>query len=78
MSTHANGNGHQSRFRLSDTELQMLRLAILRHLSNKEIAREMTTTHQTVKNRWMRIYRKLGVRGREWAMLSAWKRGLIE
>ena len=73
-----NGNGHHSRFKLTETELQMLRLAILRHLTNKEIAREMTTTHQTVKNRWMRIYQKLGVRGREWAMLAAYKRGLIE
>jgi RNA polymerase sigma factor (sigma-70 family) len=48
--------------------------ALLRALSNKEIAQHLGVSDQTVKNQLTRLYRKIGVSGRVDLMLWAAKR----
>jgi DNA-binding NarL/FixJ family response regulator len=61
---------------LSDREMEVL-LAIVRGMSNKEIASFMGVSHQTVKNHITAILRKFGVEDRTQAVVFALKRGWV-
>ena len=62
---------------LTVREIQMLRLAAASK-SNKQIADEMETTEQTVKNRFRLLYDRLGVGDRAGAVAKALREGVIE
>jgi len=61
---------------LSPREMEILQL-ITRGLSNKEIARELGISHQTVKNHITSILRKLAVNDRTQAAVYALRRGWV-
>ena len=61
---------------LSEREHELLCLAA-RGLSNPQIAREMVLSQNTVKTHLQAIYRKLGVRDRNEAVLEAVERKLL-
>ena len=61
---------------LSAREMEVLG-QLTRGLSNKEIARELGISHQTVKNHVTAILRKLGVEDRTQAALYALRRGWV-
>lgn len=61
---------------LTDREMEILRL-IARGMSNKEIARALTISQQTVKNHMTAILRKLAVNDRTQAAVYALRRGWI-
>ena len=62
---------------LSDAEIRVLR-PLAEGLPNKEIAKELWLTEQTVKFHLTSIYRKLGVSSRAEAIRVAYQRGLVE
>lgn len=49
---------------LTPREIETVTLLLSGHSSNKKIAKIMGTTEQVVKNRFSKIYRKLGLRRR--------------
>ena len=55
---------------LTPRELEVLAL-LARHLTNRQIAEELVISSGTVKTHTLRIYRKLGVRGRQQAVARA-------
>jgi LuxR family maltose regulon positive regulatory protein len=55
---------------LTPRELEVLAL-LARHLTNRQIAEELVVSPGTVKTHTLRIYRKLGVRGRQQAVARA-------
>ena len=61
---------------LTDREMEILRL-IARGLSNKEIARALSISQQTVKNHMTAILRKLAVNDRTQAAVYALRKGWI-
>lgn len=61
---------------LSPREMQILRL-VTRGLSNKEIARELQISHQTVKNHMTAVLKKLAVEDRTQAAVFALRRGWV-
>lgn len=69
-------NGAQGSLWFGEKELLVLRL-LGQGLSNKRIAREVHVTESTVKYHLKRIFAKLGVSGREEAVLNAKARGVI-
>lgn len=62
--------------RLTPRERVMLRMAS-EGKSNQEIAEEMDTSEQVVKNRWQLIYEKVGFRNRTFAVAEAIRKGWI-
>ena len=62
--------------RLSPKESQILRLLAEGH-SNKELARQLFVTENTVETHLRRIYGKLGIRSRTQAVARALESGLI-
>jgi DNA-binding NarL/FixJ family response regulator len=62
---------------LTTRELDVLR-ALAEGKSNKEIARTLWLTEQTVKFHLTSIYRKLGVRGRTEAVYWAYRNGIVD
>jgi DNA-binding NarL/FixJ family response regulator len=62
---------------LTPREREML-MALAAGRSNKQIARELWLTEQTVKYHLTNLYRKLGVTGRTAALNYAYEHGLIE
>jgi DNA-binding NarL/FixJ family response regulator len=62
---------------LSDAEIEVLRL-LSRGRSNKEIARELDLSPETVKGRLARLFRKLGAADRAAAVAEAFRRKAIE
>jgi DNA-binding NarL/FixJ family response regulator len=67
----ANGN----RERLSDRQMEILQ-AVTRGLSNRDIARELWLSDQTIKFHLHNIYQKLGVTNRTEATKYAFEHGL--
>ena len=63
--------------KLSPREKEVLK-ALTAGLSNKEIARQLCITEQTVKAHFSSIYRKLNVTTRSQAILGAVKNGLVD
>jgi DNA-binding NarL/FixJ family response regulator len=61
---------------LSEREIEVLR-CLMRGLKNKEIARVLKISDQTVKNHITRIHTKLGVSDRTAAVVTALRRGII-
>jgi DNA-binding NarL/FixJ family response regulator len=61
---------------LSPREMEILQY-ITRGMSNKEIARRLGISHQTVKNHVTSILRKFGVEDRTQAVVYALKRGWV-
>jgi DNA-binding NarL/FixJ family response regulator len=61
---------------LSDREMEVLS-CVVRGMSNKEIARLLGISHQTVKNHVTSILRKFGVEDRTQAVVYALKRGWV-
>ena len=61
---------------LSPREMEILRL-VTRGLSNKEIARELQISHQTVKNHMTSVLKKLAVEDRTQAAVFALRRGWV-
>ncbi len=66
-----------SSYPLSVREMEVLRL-IARGMSNREIARRLNISQQTVKNHIASIFRKLQVRDRTQAALYALKMGWVQ
>ena len=64
--------------RLTDRELEVLRLIEQRNLSNKQIARELRISIFTVKNHVHSIFEKLSVEDRRAAVRYAVGHGLLE
>ena len=62
---------------LSDREMEVLS-CVVRGMSNKEIARLLGISHQTVKNHVTSILRKFGVEDRTQAVVYALKRGWVK
>jgi LuxR family maltose regulon positive regulatory protein len=62
--------------RLSQREAQILRLLAEGH-SNKELARKLFVTENTVETHLRRIYSKLGIRSRIQAVARAMEVGLL-
>ncbi len=62
---------------LTTRELEILRL-VASGASNREIARQLTLSPQTIKNQLSFIYGKLGVSNRTEAVVAALDRGLIQ
>jgi DNA-binding NarL/FixJ family response regulator len=62
---------------ITDCELRVLKALAQGH-SNKEIAKELFITEQTVKFHLTNIYRKLDVSNRTEAARSAYQHGLVE
>ncbi len=62
---------------LTTRELEILRL-VASGASNREIARQLTLSPQTIKNQLSIIYGKLGVSNRTEAVVAALDRGLIQ
>ncbi len=63
--------------KLSPREKEVLK-ALTAGLSNKEIARQLCITEQTVKAHFSSIYRKLNVTTRSQAIVGAVKNGLVD
>lgn len=61
---------------LSPREMEILRL-VTRGMSNKEIARELQISHQTVKNHMTSVLKKLAVEDRTQAAVFALRRGWV-
>lgn len=61
---------------LTSGELQLLKL-LAQGKGNKEIAAELGTKEQTVRNHLTKLYLKLGVTNRTAAVIWAIKEGLI-
>ena len=66
-----------SRFRISDRELEVLQLLAYGH-TNKEIARDLTISQQTVKTHVIHIFQKLDASDRTEAVAIALRRGMVE
>jgi DNA-binding NarL/FixJ family response regulator len=62
---------------LSDPEVEILRL-LSRGQTNKEIARELQVSPETVKGRLGRVFRKLGANDRAAAVAEGLRRNVIE
>jgi len=70
------GDGRDSGEQLSPREQQVLE-AVVKGLTNKEIAEQLFITEVTVKLHISNIYRKLGVKSRSQAILHAVKEKLV-
>jgi DNA-binding NarL/FixJ family response regulator len=62
---------------LTQTEQRML-AHLAEGWSNKQIASAMSTTEQTVKNRWQRIYDRMGCNSRVQVLVMALRKGLVK
>ena len=71
------GTGNDGLLPLSTRELEVLD-CVAQGLSNKEIARELYVTEQTIKNHMTSVLRKLDVNDRVQAVLYAVKSGWID
>jgi DNA-binding NarL/FixJ family response regulator len=72
----AAGTGRAARARLTRREIEILRL-VAEGRSNREVAKLLWVTDQTVKFHLANTYRKLGVRNRVEASHWAYARGLV-
>jgi len=72
----AGENGRGARTRLTRREIEILRL-VAEGRSNREVAKLLWVTDQTVKFHLANTYRKLGVRNRVEASQWAYARGLV-
>jgi DNA-binding NarL/FixJ family response regulator len=70
-------NGAARSETLSEPEIEMLRL-LSRGSTNKEIARELKLSPETVKGRLARVFRKLGTPDRAAAVAEAFRRQAIK
>jgi len=66
-----------SRFHISDRELEVLQLLAYGR-TNKEIARDLTISQQTVKSHVIHIFQKLDASDRTEAVAIALRRGMVE
>ena len=64
-------------FRVTERELEVVRL-IAAGLGNREIARELTVSLETVKTHVRRLLPKLSARGRAHAVAIAWRHDLLD
>jgi DNA-binding NarL/FixJ family response regulator len=62
---------------LTEREIEVLRL-VARGYANKQIAKQLSTTEETVKTHMKNIFAKLNVADRTLAVTHAAKRGIIE
>jgi DNA-binding NarL/FixJ family response regulator len=69
--------GSRSKETLSEPEIEVLRL-LSRGSTNKEIARTLELSPETVKGRLGRVFRKLGAPDRAAAVAEAFRRNAIE
>jgi DNA-binding CsgD family transcriptional regulator len=75
LAASRNGNGTHG---LSESEMETLRLTAT-GLPTDEIAAQMDTSPQVVKNHWQSIYGKLGCRrNRVAAVLLAIRKGIVK
>jgi DNA-binding NarL/FixJ family response regulator len=75
--THLHGGGLNSKLRLSEKE-QTIVTMVTEGRRNKEIARELGTTEQVVKNYLRRIYDRFGVADRLELALYCLQQGLLK
>ena len=64
--------------RLTSREAEVLEALARTGASNRQIARRLFMSEQTVKAHMGNIFRKLRVRTRSEAVIVAWSRGIVE
>jgi DNA-binding CsgD family transcriptional regulator len=76
LQTRANGNGHHTPQQLSTRQIQIVQL-IGASLTNGQIGKELSLSESTIRQETIKIYKSMGVSGRDEAVAAAKKLGLV-
>jgi DNA-binding CsgD family transcriptional regulator len=76
LQTRANGNGHHTPQQLSTRQIQIVQL-IGAALTNGQIGKELSLSESTIRQETIKIYKSMGVSGRDEAVAAAKKLGLV-
>ena len=76
LQTRANGNGHHTPQQLTTRQIQIVQL-IGASLTNGQIGRELSLSESTIRQETIKIYKAMGVSGRDEAVAAAKKLGLV-
>jgi DNA-binding CsgD family transcriptional regulator len=76
LQTRANGNGHYRPEKLSTRQIQIVQL-IGAALTNGQIGKELSLSESTIRQETIKIYKSMGVSGRDEAVAAAKKLGLV-
>jgi DNA-binding CsgD family transcriptional regulator len=76
LQTRANGNGQHRPEQLSTRQIQIVQL-IGASLTNGQIGKELSLSESTIRQETIKIYRAMGVSGRDEAVAAAKKLGLV-
>ena len=76
LQTRANGNGHHTPQQLSTRQIQIVQL-IGAALTNGQIGKELSLSESTIRQETIKIYKAMGVSGRDEAVAAAKKLGLV-
>jgi DNA-binding CsgD family transcriptional regulator len=77
LQARANGNGHHHKpEQLSTRQIQIVQL-IGASLTNGQIGKELSLSESTIRQETIKIYKAMGVSGREEAVAAAKKMGLV-
>jgi DNA-binding CsgD family transcriptional regulator len=76
LQTRANGNGHHTPQQLSTRQIQIVQL-IGAGLTNGQIGKELSLSESTIRQETIKIYKAMGVSGRDEAVAAAKKLGLV-
>ena len=76
LQTRANGNGHHTPQQLSTRQIQIVQL-IGAALTNGQIGKELSLSESTIRQETIKIYKTMGVSGRDEAVAAAKKLGLV-
>ena len=76
VQTRANGNGHHTPQQLTTRQIQIVQL-IGASLTNGQIGKELSLSESTIRQETIKIYKAMGVSGRDEAVTAAKKLGLV-
>ena len=76
LQTRANGHGHHTPQQLTTRQIQIVQL-IGASLTNGQIGRELSLSESTIRQETIKIYKAMGVSGRDEAVAAAKKLGLV-